>query len=225
MGTVIIQLLPAALGVAISPFPITAAILMLFTRRATVNGLAFLAGWILGLMVITSIALRVADAGKVSEDGTPSTTAEAIGLVLGVLLLAMAVWEWRHRPKPAEEPKTPRWLAEVAGFTTAKAFGLALLLSAVNPKSFALAVAAALTIAAAGLGGDQPWIAFLVFVAIGSLSIAVPVVYRLLAGERAEQTLTSWKAWLIANNAAVMSVLLVIVGLALIGKGFRELAG
>jgi threonine/homoserine/homoserine lactone efflux protein len=222
--TVIGQILPAALGVAISPFPMTAAILMLFSRRATANGLAFLAGWILGLMVLTIVALRVADAGNVSGGGTPSTAASTIGLLLGVLLVAMAVWEWKHRPKEGEQPKTPKWLAEVSGFTTAKAFGLALLLSAVNPKSFALAVAAALTIAAAGLSAGRPWIALLVFIAVGSLSIGVPVLYRLVAGEGAERALTSWKAWLIASNATIMSVLLLILGLALIGKGFVELS-
>jgi hypothetical protein len=223
--TVIAQILPAAIGVAISPFPITAAILMLFTTRPTINGLAFLAGWFLGLMLVTGVAVRLAVAGNVSADGTPLAPASAIGCLIGVLLIVMAVWEWRHRPKHDEEPKMPQWLVQVAGFSTPKAFGLALLLSAVNPKSFALAVAAALTLAAAGLSGDQPWIAVLIFVAIGSFSVAVPVLYRLFAKERAEQSLTSWKSWLIANNAAIMSVLLVIVGLTLIGKGLIELVG
>jgi hypothetical protein len=146
-------------------------------------------------------------------------------LVLGLLLLAMAVWEWKHRPKPGAQPKTPKWLAKVAGLTTVEAFGLAFVLSAVNPKSFALAVAATFTIAAAGLNGERPWIAVIVFVAVGSLSIGVPVLYRLVAGERAETTLTSWKGWLIANNALVMSVLLLLLGAALIGKASVELVG
>jgi hypothetical protein len=225
VGTVIVQLVPAALGVAISPFPITAAILMLFSTRATLNGLAFLAGWVLGLMLLTTVALRLVNAGKVSGDGASSMTAPVAACALGALLVVMGVWEWTRRPKHDEQPPTPRWLAGVSGFTTVKAFGLALVLSAVNPKSLALAVAAALTISAARLTGDQSWIALLIFVVLGSLSIAIPVLYRLFASEHAEKRLTAWKNWLITNNAAVMSALLVIVGFALVGKGFIELAG
>ena len=48
MGAVIGDLLANAVGVAISPVPIIAVILMLFTAKATANSLGFLLGWVLG---------------------------------------------------------------------------------------------------------------------------------------------------------------------------------
>ena len=49
MGQAIGDLLPAAIGVAISPVPIIAIILMLGTPKARSNGPAFAAGWVIGL--------------------------------------------------------------------------------------------------------------------------------------------------------------------------------
>jgi hypothetical protein len=44
--------LPFAVRVAISPVPIIAVILVLFSARARVNGPAFLAGWVLVMGVL-----------------------------------------------------------------------------------------------------------------------------------------------------------------------------
>jgi hypothetical protein len=52
MGQAIGGSLPLAIGIAISPIPIIAVVLMLTTPRAKANGLAFLAGWLLGLGIV-----------------------------------------------------------------------------------------------------------------------------------------------------------------------------
>ena len=48
MGEAIGQVLPTAIGVAISPLPIVAVVLMLVTPAGRVNGPAFVLGWIVG---------------------------------------------------------------------------------------------------------------------------------------------------------------------------------
>jgi hypothetical protein len=52
MGGAIGDILPLAIGVAISPVPIIAVILMLFSKKAKGNSLAFLVGWVLGLAIV-----------------------------------------------------------------------------------------------------------------------------------------------------------------------------
>ena len=52
MGSVIGQILGFAVGVAISPVPVIAVILMLFSKSAATNSVSFAAGWILGLCVV-----------------------------------------------------------------------------------------------------------------------------------------------------------------------------
>src|SRR5256885_3321024 len=49
MGNALGTILPQAIGVAISPVPIIAVILMLISQRARSNGSAFLLGWVLAL--------------------------------------------------------------------------------------------------------------------------------------------------------------------------------
>ncbi len=51
MVPVIGEILPLALGVAISPIPIIAAILMLLSPKARVTSVGFLLGWVLGIVV------------------------------------------------------------------------------------------------------------------------------------------------------------------------------
>lgn len=76
------DLLPSAVGVALSPIPIIAVILMLATPRARSNGLAFGLGWIAGLVIVSVVVLLVAGGAD-----TSSTTNDALNwvkLALGV---------------------------------------------------------------------------------------------------------------------------------------------
>ena len=114
-------------------------------------------------------------------------------------------------------------MRRVQSLTAQQRSDLAALLAGVNPKNLALALAAAVTIAQAGLSGAQPWIALSIFVILGSITVAAPVIYFLLAGKTAEKTLTSWKTWLVANNSTVMFVLFIVLGVKLIGDGLAGL--
>jgi hypothetical protein len=57
MGQVIGQILPLAVGAAISPVPIIAAVLLLMTPRATSTGAAYVRGWLLGLVAFGALVL------------------------------------------------------------------------------------------------------------------------------------------------------------------------
>jgi len=224
MGEVIGQILPFAIGIALSPLPIVAVILMLFTKRARSNGLAFLLGWLLGLLVVGGVVLALTNAGRIAlGESTESTLSAVLKLVLGALLMFGALRQWQGRPIEGEEASMPKWMAAIDSFTTGRALGLAALLSGVNPKNLALNLAAATAIAGAGLTNSQQAVALIVFVILASLSIAAPVVYYLVAGTSAEKTLTGWKTWLIANNGAVMAVLFLIFGVKLIGDSLGVL--
>jgi hypothetical protein len=225
MGNVIGDMLPQAIGVAISPVPIIAVILMLFSKRARSNGLAFLAGWVLALAVVGTVVLLLAGAGKISAGGTPSTISYLIKLLLGLLFWFLAYRNWQMRPQAGEEPEMPKWMAAIDSFTAGRALGISALLAGVNPKNLGLTLAAALTIAQAGLGGGQSAVALLVFVLIASASVAAPVLYYLIAGESAAETLDGWKSWLLANNATVMVILFLVLGAKLLGNGLGGLIG
>jgi hypothetical protein len=86
-------------------------------------------------------------------------------------------------------------------------------------------VAAALSIAQAGLNAVQGFIVLLVFLIVSSITVGGAVLYYLVGGESAKRTLDGWKTWLGQNNALVMSLLLLIIGVVLLGKGLGGLIG
>jgi len=218
------DLLPAAVGIAMSPVPVAAVILMLFSARARSNGVAFVAGWMTGLVVVGGVLLLLGS-DRAGSSGEPSTTSLWVKFVLGALLLGVAVWQWLSRPDAGAEPATPRWMAAVDGFSAVKSFGLAALLSGLNPKNLALNAAGVVIILQGGLEPAGEWIAFTVFVLLASLTVIAPVGYYFIAGDRADALLTSLKSWLLRSNAAVMAVLLVIFGVKLLADGIQGLVG
>jgi len=224
MSEAIGAVLPLALGIAISPISFIAVILMLFSARARQNGVAFLAGWVLALTVVGAIVLVLAEAGRIGTDDSTSNVTALLKALLGVLFLFLAVRQWRSRPAEGEQAPMPKWMAAIDSFTMGRSLGLAALLAGVNPKNLALTIGAGLAIAQAGATGASAVVALIVFVAVASLSVAIPVLYYLAAGEGAKQTLDGWRAWLLANNSTVMTVLFVVLGFVLIGQGISALS-
>ncbi len=222
MGSVIGDILPFATGVAISPVPIIAVIVMLFSARAGTNGPAFLGGWVVGLLTVSIIVLAVSGATGASSS-TPPIWVALVKMVLGALLLLLGWEKLSTRPPAGTAAPIPKWLQAVDQMTPGKAFGMGALLSGVNPKNLILAVAAALVIAQAQLTVTDAGVAVLLFVIIGSASIALPVLYYRLGSAPAKARLTQAKGWLGENNSTVMAVLLLILGVVLIGKGIGGL--
>lgn len=99
MGEAIRQILSYGVAVALSAFPIIGVVLMPATPRARSNGPALLLGWALGLALVGTIVLLVSGGAGASDQGQPADRASALDPALGVLLLWVAVKEWRGRPR------------------------------------------------------------------------------------------------------------------------------
>ena len=214
MGAVIGEILPLAIGIAISPIPIIAAILMLFSPHARSTSTGFLIGWIIGIIVATGIFTALA--GVLDTDDSSSTGISWVKVGLGVLLLLVGLRQWRGRGGTHE---TPKWMAAIDNFNFVKALGLGFLLSAINPKNLIMAVGAGVSIGSAGLSVSSEIVAVLVFTVIAASTVAVPVIAYLVAADKMRGPLDRLKAWLQANNATVMAVLILVIGVVLIGKG------
>jgi hypothetical protein len=213
------QVLPFAIGIGISPIPLIAVTLMLFTPRAATNGPAFLVGWVVGLGAVSGIVYSLASSADVASDSDASSGLGWGKIVLGTLLLLMAVKQWRGRPKAGETAELPGWMSAVDTFTPVRALGTGVLLSALNPKNMILAAGAAAVIAEAGLEGGDAFVDLAVFVVLASIPTAGLVGYRLFGGDTAREHLDSLKTWLGVHNAAVMTVLLLVIGAKLLGDG------
>jgi Na+/melibiose symporter-like transporter len=224
VGQAIGQVLPLAVGVALSPIPIIAVILMLVTPRARANGPAFLVGWLAGLAVIGAIVL-LASPASASDQGQPATWVNVLKLVLGILLLLVSLRQWRGRPHGEEEPAAPKWMGAIEGFRPGKALGAGAVLAGANPKNLLLAVAAAASIAGAGISGGEQAVAYAVFALIGTVGVAIPVVVYFAMGDRAGPLLQGMKQWMGRNNAVIMAVLLLVIGAKLVGDAISGFSG
>jgi threonine/homoserine/homoserine lactone efflux protein len=223
MGAAIGDILGLAAGVAVSPLPIVAMILVLATPRGRANGILFGLGWLAGLAVLGAVVLALAGPADATSGGEPAAWTGWLKLLLGVLALLLAARQWRGRPAPGVEPEMPKWMASIDRLRPGGALGLGALLSAVNPKNGGLTIAAAATIAGAGLAGGEQAVVLAVFVLIGSIGVLSPLVVYMVAGEGAARTLDSWKTWATTHNAAVMAVLFLIFGFKLVGDGIAVL--
>ena len=225
MAQGISEVLTYAIGVAISALAIIAVILMLFSRRAKVNGLMFLLGWVLALAAVSGVAYAISDAGNASTSTTAADTVSWSQIVFGVLFLLLAGRSWRNRPEPGAGTQMPKWMAGIDSFAPGKALGLGLLLGGANPKNLLLEVGAGSALALIGPTTSEAVVSLIVFVIVGSLTIAGPVVFYLIGGDRATAPLDSAKAWLVVHNDAVMTVLFLVFGVDLIAKGIPPLTG
>jgi threonine/homoserine/homoserine lactone efflux protein len=255
MGQAIGNVLALAMGVAVSPIPIVAVIVVLASKGGRAKGIGFVLGWLAGGAALGTVVLLLAGGHDFSPGSGPTTGISVFELVLGVLLLARA--RRRHKgnahpvgatnaanaaggnatpatsgaaPVGAAEsehtiPTGPKWLQAVDRLGLAKVFGLAVVLAAINPKNLVLTAAAAASIAQAQLPGGQAAGTLAIYVAITALGVGIPVVVRLAMGNRADVILARWRTSLAVHNAAVMTVLLLVFGVLLVGKGITGLSG
>jgi len=80
LATALGDVLPTALGVALSPLPIIAIVLILMSTKAGRTGPAFALGWVLGLTVVATVVLVVVGSGDVVFDDSASSFPSAIKL-------------------------------------------------------------------------------------------------------------------------------------------------
>jgi threonine/homoserine/homoserine lactone efflux protein len=210
-------------GVALSPVPIIAVILILGTPKARSNGPAFAVGWVAGLVVVSVVVVLLAG-GADDPDSGSSTTVDVIELVLGALFLVMAHRQWRQRPRDGVAAPVPTWMQTIDRFTPGKSLLLGAALSGVNPKNLALTTAAAASIARAGLDGGETAVSIAVFVLVGSLTVAGPVVFAIVAKDAATAPLASIKQFMSDHNAVIMMVVLLVLGAKLLGGGIAGLS-
>jgi threonine/homoserine/homoserine lactone efflux protein len=218
------DLLPAALGVALSPLPIIATVLMLLSQRPRQTAPALALGWVVGLTAVLVVVLFVVGPDGVDTSSSSDTT-YWIKLVVGVLFLFLAGRTWRKRPRPGQQIAPPKWLATVETMSPVAAAGLGAALSALNPKNLALAVSGAVSIASNDLGSTQTVVCVVLFVVIGSLLVVGPVVAFLVRGQAMAGPLGQLKDFMQLHNAAIMTVLLGVLGLSNLGKGLGGLLG
>ena len=217
-GSVITKLIPLGLVIALSPITVIPAVLVLHAPRPRPAGLAFLGGWVLGLVALTAVFVGASDLlGDIHQ--TPPRWASWLRVVLGSALIVFGIYSWliRHR-----HTKTPAWLRSFTKLTPARAgaTGAALV---IRPEVLILCAAAGLAIGTGGLSVAGAWICGAVFVVVSASTVAIPILGFVAAGDRLDDALERLKVWMEENHGAMMAVILIVIGLIVVYNGIHAL--
>ncbi|MSX02746.1 MAG: hypothetical protein F2813_06255 [Actinobacteria bacterium] len=220
MSATISELIPLALIVAVSPIPVLAVIVMLLTDRARANPLAYLCGWILTLTAIASLS---ALSGLDSIRTSPSKPFAIVLVVAGLVMLGLAVHEWRQRPRRGEPHKVEAWMRVLHTITPPRAFALGIFLVIVNVKDLLTTVQSGTVLAGDSLSLGQAAVAIAIFVLISSSTIIIPIAVAASFGHRSLPTLHRWRHWLERHGRLVAAGLFGLIALLLLAQGLSVL--
>lgn len=224
LSTVIGEVLPLTLAIAVSPLSIIAVILMLLSPNARSTGPGFLIGWVVGIAApVTLFVLTARLLPPHEAAGGPNVVRAIIQFVLAALLLLLALKGWRSRPTGDAEPALPKWMAAIDSFTFGRALGLGLLLSVPRPKNLLIAASAGVLIGGAGLSAGSEAIAIALFVGCAVSTVLVPVVAFFVASDRLRGPLEALHRWLARENTVITTVLLAFMGVLMLGKAISAL--
>jgi threonine/homoserine/homoserine lactone efflux protein len=217
------EMLPAALAVTLSPFPIIAIVLLLGTTQARRNGFAFMIGWIIGLAALTAVVMLLIT--TVDDHGSAASRLVSWARVLGGAgLIALAWRKWTSRPREGVIAVPPAWMSRISTSTPARSVVLGLVLAGLNVKNLALVTSGTSSITDLGIEGHQAVVAAAIFVFLGSLSVIVAMLVHVIGGERSVAPLEAVKQFMIANNNVIMMIILLILGAKILGDGISGLS-
>jgi protein-S-isoprenylcysteine O-methyltransferase Ste14 len=218
-ASVLTKLIPLGLVIALSPITVIPAVLVLHAPRPRPAGLAFLGGWVLGLVAVTAAFVGASDLlGDLHQ--APPTWASWLRVVLGSALIVFGIYNWltRHR-----HTKTPAWLRSFTKLTPVRAGVTGAVLVVIRPEVLILCAAAGLAIGSVRLSVAAGLIVGGVFVVVSASTVAIPILGFVAAGDRLDDALERLKAWMEQNHGAMMAVILVVIGLIVLYNGIHAL--
>lgn len=212
--------LPYALAVTLSPFPVVGAILVAKSPHGQAALFANAVGWVVGLTVLAVVMVLLVTYVGGGDDGPVTNWAR---IIVGLLLLWAAWKKFQGRPKAGEEPVVPGWLKAFGEAAPFRAFTLGVALAGANPKNLALALAAMSALNYGEISNGDLVAGITAFILIGSLSVLVVLVARLAGGARLDSSLEAAEDFMIRNNAVIMMVVFALIGMNVLGAGLAGL--
>ncbi len=211
--------LASAVAIAASPFPIIPAVLLLFTPRAR-HQWTRVPGWLGTRYRRIGHSVHAPRRSDRDQGQGASLGKSWTRIALGAVLIVLGARNWLTRGDITEPPA---WISSIESSTPRSALRLGLLLSAANPKVLLLAAAGGLTIGSQGLTQSEVVVDLVLFTVVAASTVALPPLLYAVAGDRVLVPLGRAKDWLVRNSAAVMAVVITVIGVALLVKGLTDL--
>jgi hypothetical protein len=203
---------------SLSPSTIVVFILLLATKRASVNGLAFLVGWTLSLVVVFVGSYLIGRTHTASR-GAGHVTLNIIEIVLGLGLVILGVREWRHRDRPRKaSPREESMKDRLKDLGPLEAVAVG-----VWEQPWTLTAAAAVIVVNHHEALLLAVVSFVVFTVVSTATVGVTYLYFARRPGEAEAHLNALKEWLVRMGPTLVALVSFAVGLYLVGDGTLSL--
>ncbi|WP_207550560.1 GAP family protein [Mycobacterium mantenii] len=214
------KLIALAAVIALSPITVIPAVLVLHAPRPRPASLAFLGGWLLGLVTLTAAFVSGSELLS-GVHSAPPKWAAWVRLAFGVALIALAAYHWftRHRQR-----SMPRWMRSFSTLSPRRAAVVGAVLVPLRPEVLILCAAAGLAVGNSSLSAGAQLVAAAIFVIVAASTVAIPILAYVGAGDRLDDALERLKAWMEANHDAMLAVILFLIGLIVLYNGIHTLA-
>jgi len=211
---------PMALGIALSPTPVLAVIVLLMTPQAKSSAPSFLTGWILGILVVGTFIIFLP--GVVASHGGLSDTTGIVKTILGFVLIISAIPIWIKRPKSSDAFKVPKIFQGIDKFGRGKSFMAGILSSGLSIKIIALTASGAAHIDTTDLVDHiETLVGVFLFSLVASFTLILPIIVYFIAPEKMDQFNVKFKTWLIKHYTIILVTMLLVFGLVLIYIGLK----
>ncbi len=221
MNGILLDTAPLAIGIALSPLAIISIIVLLSLGNLR-GSVWFLAGWILGLLLLAVVVAYFGQRLEARDRDVVRPLAGPVKVIFGVLLIAWSarsIIRSRNTPPPTELPKM---LQAVDGIGPKGAFGMGAFMASINAKNVAIFIVFFVALASRPPSTVYTIGSVALFVILASLTILLPVLYVESKGDGANDQLQKWRAWMMANQGTIMSGMLGVIGLVMIVRGWTE---
>ena len=141
----VVALVPAAVGIALSPLVVASIVFLLGHRGGYASAAACATGWVLSVAAALVVAVVLGERLPAPSDDATDVRA-VIEVVAGVLLLALAVWGWVARRLPDGRPRSAGWSDLMAAIGPARAVVVGVAWFVTNPKAVVLSLTAGLVV-------------------------------------------------------------------------------
>ena len=209
----ILDLVLIGLAITLEPIPLTAFILVVASKGGVRKGASFIFGWLASLAIVVVATVLVTGNKPPKPHTAPSQAALAVKIAIGVVLVLIAVRQWRRMGRPKKPKKTPKWQTGIDNMSPWYAMGLAPL-----TQPWGLVAAGVATITEAKLSSWQSYIALFLFCLVATAGYLAMELYAVFRPEKCQAFLASTRTWIDTHTDQVIIGVSLVLGLWLVCK-------
>jgi Sap, sulfolipid-1-addressing protein len=182
-------------------------------------------GFVAGQAALFLLVLAIGTASSPDGENHPAFV-DSIAIAFGIALLVVAVYVRRHRSDLAARGPSPRTAAirsRLANLRPLTALGTGGVLGIGNPKRIGLTIVVSAAIAAAALESAEALGLAVLYIAVATTLVWVPVLLYIALGPRATEWLANGQRWIGQHKAPLTFYPSAVLGTVLVLDGIVHL--